>query len=182
MDRRTFCHGLVTLGLGTLLAACDTVEPVPPTIPPNLGQRLLDITQGTLVRRLVVTDWAGDTPIGLSPSITLREPDPAGVVAITSYFNPGYHRVAYAVFANEGEARQAYARAAKALHENERGRAHENTDATSPATTLFYDDAGTGALLIGPALVRLIAAGSNQTYLEALTRASIAHLERALEA
>ncbi len=180
MHRRTFCRWLVTFGVGSLVAACGDTESVPPTIPMDLGQRLAGTAQGALVGRLVATGWAADTPAGLSPSVTLRERDPAGVVAVTDYFNPGYHRIAYAVFAGEGDARLAYARAAEALRENPRGRARENHDATSPATTLFYDDVGTGALLVGPVVVRLIAVGSNRAYFDALTRASIAHLQRAL--
>ncbi|HEY8597619.1 MAG TPA: hypothetical protein VIL85_04270 [Thermomicrobiales bacterium] len=180
MDRRTFCQGLVTLGLGTLLAACEAAEPVPPTIPVDLGQRLAGVTQGALVGRLVVAGWAEDTPVRLSPSVTLRERDPSGVVAVTSYFNPGYHRVTYAVFSSAEDARRAYTGAAEMLRANPRGRAQANNDATSPTMTLFYDDVGTGALLVGPVLVRLIVGGSNRDYFAALARASIAHLQRVL--
>jgi hypothetical protein len=182
MYRRTFCRGLATLGLGTLLAACEPAESVPPAIPADLGPRLAEKTQGALIARLVGTDWAADTPAVLSPSITLRERDATGVIAVISYFNPGYHRIAYAVFPAEGAARQAYARAAEMLRDNPRGQARANNDATAPATVLFYDDVGTGALLVGPILVRLIAGGSNRRYFDALAQAGIAHLQRALTA
>lgn len=183
MERRTCCRGLLALGMSGLLAACGALEhasPAIPAIPADLGPRLAGKDQGALIGRLLVRGWAPDTPAGLTPGLTLRERDPAGAVAVASYFNPGYHRVAYAVFAGADAAGGEYARAAQALRDNSRGRATTSGADVTAATLLFYDDTGAGVVQVGPVLVRLIASGSNRAYFDALVAASITHLQRAL--
>jgi len=182
MDRRSFCRALAFLPFGALLAACDYPREAAAVLDPAAGPAVVGKDAPQLVAILLGTAWAAETPAGLTAGSNIRTIDPAGPVAVTVAFGLSYptaHRVSYAVF-DTAEASRAYAAAAEALRDDPRGPATAYPDAPYPATTLFYADLGRGVILVGPVLVRLLAAGTNRRIFDALVAASVAHLARAL--
>ncbi len=180
MDRRSLCRALALLPFGALLAACDYPRAAAVVLDPAAGPAVAGKDAPQLVAALLAADWAPDTPAGLTAGYSIRTIDPAGPVAVTVAFDPGYLRVSYAAFDTAEGARRAYAAAAAALRDDPRGAATAYPDAPYPATTLFYADLGRGAILVGPVLVRLLATGTNHWIFDALVAASVAHLARAL--
>ncbi len=180
MRRRIFCRTLAVLPLGALLAACDRPRVVLPVLPAGAEAALRGKAADTIVATLLGTPWAGETPPRLTAGYSIREQDPAGPVAVTVAFYPNFHRVAYAIFGTVEEATPYYATAAAALHDDPHGPAVGAPGAPYPATALFYADQGHGLILVGPVLVRVIAANTNRALFTALLSASVAHLNRAL--
>lgn len=176
MRRRTFCRALALLPLGALLATCGKAgEPIP-ALPSDARDTLRDMGSSTTVAMLLASPWRRETPARLTAGYSIREFEPDGLTAVTVAFYPDLHRVSYAVCDTSDEAGMRYAAGTAAMRADPRGQAVSDGIDSYPTTTLFYGDAGHELLLVGPLLVRVIAAGSNLDYFTALVSASMAHL------